>query len=615
MAERRADSLQVRGRLAATALFGGLDDATLDALAAALDLVRISGGERLFAQGDAGDAAYLVLGGRLRIERTRGARTEMIREVGRGELVGELSLLTGAPRSAAIRAVRDSELGRMPRDRFEALLAAHPPLALEITRMLAGQLAAPAAIPEGGAGVGTIAVRPRGWDAPARAVAEALLAALSGYGDATLVSSVTVDAALGAGAAHAPHGDPRHAATIQWLDRLEADHAEVIYLADAETSAWTERCLRQADLILDVVHGDTAPDPAEAPPAGERWTAVDLVLVHGAGVTRPAGTTRWLAGRRYQRRHHVRLGDLAGFARLARRVTGRGIGVALSGGGARGMAHLGFLRAMEELGIPVDEIGGTSAGSVIAAQYAAGMQLPEMVELNRHGWNGYKPHKAYTLPFISLVTHRAAAGMLRHMFGDLDFADCWLEAFAVSASLTHSAMRVHRGGRVAEGCLASVAIPGVAPPIVSADGELLVDGGVVNNLPAALLARGAQGAILASDVSPSEEARSGYPETPSTWQVMRDRFFRRGRAPAYPTLFETLSRVAVLGSTQETRRVRETADLYVHPPVESIGIFEFERVDEIVALGYHAALESLGPWWAARNAPRRPGRRSTMIKV
>src|SRR5690606_41932539 len=115
MPERRADTLQVRGRLAATALFGGLDDATLDALVAALDIIRISGGERLFAQGDAGDAAYLVLGRRLRIERTRGGRPETSREVRRGELVGELSLLTRAPPSAAIRAHPDRARARMPR--------------------------------------------------------------------------------------------------------------------------------------------------------------------------------------------------------------------------------------------------------------------------------------------------------------------------------------------------------------------------------------------------------------------------------------------------------------------------------------------------------------------
>ena len=107
--------------------------------------------------------------------------------------------------------------------------------------------------------------------------------------------------------------------------------------------------------------------------------------------------------------------------------------------------------------------------------------------------------------------------MLEEMFGDLDYEDCWIEAFACSASLTQSRLVVHRTGRIARATLASIAIPGVAPPIVGDDGDLLVDGGVLNNLPAAVLSRGAQGAVLASDASPVEEAHTGYGTTPSNW--------------------------------------------------------------------------------------------------
>src|SRR5512145_3210462 len=139
--------------LAATELFGGLDPATLDALVAALEPVRLPGGQPLFLQGEPGDAAYLVLSGRLRVERARDGRLELIREMGRGELVGELALLTGATRSASVRAVRDTELGRLPRDRFIGLLHAHPPLAIEVTRMLAALLAAPPRPPDAGAAV------------------------------------------------------------------------------------------------------------------------------------------------------------------------------------------------------------------------------------------------------------------------------------------------------------------------------------------------------------------------------------------------------------------------------------------------------------------------------
>jgi predicted acylesterase/phospholipase RssA len=614
MLERAAERRRARAVLGATTLFGGLDAATLDALVDALDVVRMHGGEPLFSQGDVGDAAYLVLSGRLRVERTDGGRTGVIREVGRGELVGELALLTGAPRSATVRAVRDTELGRLPRERFEPLLRAHPSLAIEITRMLAGWLAAPVAPSPPGASVTTVTVRGIGREPPIGPVARTLANALASFGATALIGSEAVDRQLGAGAAAAGPGDPGYEAAGRWLDEQERSHEYVVYVGDAQASGWTARCLRQSDLILTVARADEPPVPAAAVEAAAKWVSEDLVLVHAGDARRGRGAARWLAGRTI-RRHHVRLGNLEDFARLARRLTGRGIGVALSGGGARGLAHIGFLRALEEVGIPVDEIGGTSMGSVIAAQYAAGLPLDEIVAMNRHGWLHHHPHRAYTIPFASIVTHRAAQRMLEEMFGDLDYEDCWIECFACSANLTRSNLVVHRTGRVARGTLASIAIPGVAPPIVGEDGDLLVDGGVLNNLPAALLSRGVEGAVLASDASPGVDARTEYPETPTNWHLLRDRWTRGRSAPSYPSIFETLARVAVVASTQETRRVRETADLYFHAPVDHVGIFEFHRITEVVDVGYRAALGPLREWWSRRTAGAARPRRSTISGV
>jgi NTE family protein len=138
---------------------------------------------------------------------------------------------------------------------------------------------------------------------------------------------------------------------------------------------------------------------------------------------------------------------------------------------------------------------------------------------------------------------------------------------------------------------------------------------VLNNLPAALLSRGAHGAVLASDASPAEAPRTGYAATPANWHVLRDRWTRRGSAPYYPSIFETLARVAVVGSTRETRRVRDTADLYFHAPVDHIGIFEFHRLAEAADLGYQAARGPLQDWWAGRSAGGRRPSRSTISGV
>jgi predicted acylesterase/phospholipase RssA/CRP-like cAMP-binding protein len=608
------DRYGIRAILAGTALFGELSEEIRDKIAEALEITRVAGGTRLFAQGDAGDAAYLVLSGRLRVERPRTGRIEILREVGRGELVGELSLLTGAPRSATVRATRDTEVGRMPRDRFDALLAAYPALAIRITRMLAELLARPAALPESGSAIKTVAVRGLIADAPRRVVADGLTNALAGQGKTILVSSEAVDFALGPDASRAKPGEPLDREVSHWLDALERDHEYVVYLTDAETSPWTRRCLRQSDLILDVAAAGSSPRML-ATALQEEWTSRDLVMVHSPDTQRPSGTAVWTSDWPVGRRHHVRARNLEDFARLARRISGRAVALALSGGGARGLAHIGVLRAMHELGIPVDEIGGTSMGAVIAAQYAAGMPLEEMTRLNRHGWQHYRPHRAFTLPLTGMVTHLAAERMLAHMFGDLEFEDCWLETFACSASLTRYQLVVTRTGLVAPALMASIAVPGVAPPIISPLGELLVDGGIINNLPADQFTRGAHGAVVASNVSLVAEQRPGYSTTPTSWRVARDRLFGGKDRPYYPSMFETLYHAGIVSSIQGTRRVQEAADICVQPPVERVALFDFSQIDHVMELGYRAALDKLTPWWNARVSGRPAGRRTSVLPI
>src|SRR5689334_8140536 len=106
------------------------------------------------------------------------------------------------------------------------------------------------------------------------------------------------------------------------------------------------------------------------------------------------------------------VGMAADLDRLARFLDGKAVGLVLGGGGARGFAHIGVIRALEEAGVPIDRVGGTSMGAVIGALYSRGFDWKDMVRLNRWGWVKYQPHKLYTLPMISLVSSRKAERML-----------------------------------------------------------------------------------------------------------------------------------------------------------------------------------------------------------
>lgn len=615
-AEHRSDPIHARQILADTELFGPLGTEALDSVIAELEWLTLAGGKTLFRQDDDGDALYVVLGGRLRVEKRESGLTRVIREVGRGEIVGELSLLTGHRRSAGVRAVRDTELVRLPRDRFYRVLEEHPATAVQLTRILARWLVGSDG-QTGEPGVATVAVVPFSEGAPVSQVARALSRALEAMGSTMHLDASGVDAMLWQGAARNRTDEEATRKLLHWLDEQERTHAFVVYEAESADSAWSSRCLRQADRVLNVAKAGARPKVGSElhQTMSGRWAAHEVVLIHEDMTAMPSGTSAWLVGGA-KRHHHVRSGEIEDYARVGRLLTGRGVGVALSGGGARGFGHIGLLKAIQEVGIPVDQIGGTSMGAVIAAQLAAGRTIDEMIDLNRRGWTKYKPHKAYTLPYSSLVTQRQAERMLAMMFGDARIEDFWIDYFCVSTNLTQAEIMVHRNGPVVPAIVASIAIPGVAPPIVNTDGDLLVDGGVLNNLPAAELHRQAQGLVIASDASPSVELRAdnSYTTTPSAWRALRDKL-RPGRVERpFPTIFEVLGRSAIVASARETRRVSETADLYLQLPVDEYGIFAMEAIDEIVETAYAFARPRVEGWWRAKSTTA-PDRRATRVGV
>lgn len=581
-------------------VFAGVTEEALALIGASVDSVPLLGGQVLFQQGDAGEAAYLVLSGRLRVERAGPDGAVLLRELVRGDLVGEFALLTGAPRTATVTAMRDCEIGRLPRDRFDALLVAHPDVAIGISRQLAALLAA--APPPAGVGrrhPTVVVLQAAVADEDLQAAAHALTEALGCTGTVALVDHQHALDVLGP-EIFSDRGASEEALPVaRWLQQLEATHTHVICVASPAHPRWSAACLRQADLLLEALPAARVPEePPRATTAFGRCRQ-ELLVLHPMARPRVHGTGRWFAQRPYARCHHVRLGHAGDWARLARHLTGRSIGLALGGGGARGLAHLGLLRAMDELGIPVDEVGGTSIGGVIAAQYASGMGFEEMMARHREDWARFHPHRAYTLPLLGMVRVSAADAMMRHQFGGLEFEDCWIQGFTCSANLSTGDRTFHRRGSVADACLATMAIPALAPPYVAADGSLHVDGAVVDNLPVAGLTASV---TIAASVSALVWRSSGYPRTPSPWRVLRDRWLsRQALAPYFPSLVQTVLSSILLAGNHRESDARQLSDLHLDIPVGEIALLAFERLEAATDVGYRYAHERLGQWWAKRD--------------
>lgn len=594
-----------------TELFGPLEPAAQADLEAHLEWHELAGGDVLLRQGDAGDDVYIVVNGRLRVsvaDAGSAGGQRVVEEAGRGQAVGEVSLLTGEPRAATVSAVRDSDLLRLSRASFDALLDRHPRAMMTIARSAARRLrdsVGGAQRPPGPTSFAVIAAGDPGVLAPfAQRLAAQLGALAGGAAQALLLDSAGVDQRLSRpGIAQSEPGSLVHEALVAWMAALERDHAYTVLCADAGDSEWTRRCLRAADRVLVVARaGDPAAQGAVEAHARKLHpsTRFELVLVHPEGSARPVGTAAWLDARDVAAHHHVALSDEAGLRRLARRVAGRAMALVLGGGGARGFAHIGALRALDEAGVEIDMIGGTSIGSVIAAGRAFGLSNDDFLRIAR-SFASRRKILDRTLPIVALTEGAKLTAIYRSVFGDVCIEDLAIPCFAMSSGLSRAEAVEHSRGPVWWAVRASTAVPAIFPPLVTPDNEVLVDGNVMNNMPLDVMrARCAGGTLVGVNPMPSVVKNRPYRfgTSVSGWQALAGRLHWFGVRLRAPNLFGAVMRATEINSAAKMRQpaFRALADLLIEPPLGGYAIMNYGAWEPIVEVGYQSAKAALADW-------------------
>jgi predicted acylesterase/phospholipase RssA/CRP-like cAMP-binding protein len=555
----------VESVLAKVPLFAAAGRDVIERMAECADTVRLEAGEWLFRAGDPADALYVVSSGRLEVL-IDGSPASTLR---RGDVIGELALLTSTPRSASARARRDTELVRLAGDELTALLRDSVDASLALNRALSQQLQESRAREEAAIRLpGTIAILPLAGGLPLQPIRDGLLRELAPH-----ERVVEFD---GGGAAD-------DAERARLLDALERDHDQILLVAREPDPAdpWTAFCLRQADRVVALAGPGTR---LEAQLADMLRGRCDL-----AHTARPAPGL--LDALEPQRRYLV--ADAAGVARMARRLSGRSVGVVLSGGGARGAAHLGVLEELTAAGVEIDRVGGASMGALVGALFAAGLSIDaisarmtaELVERN--------PMNDFTIPLVALTRGRKGEAMVRRLTGELLVEDLERDYFSVSSDLIANEAVEHRSGPLAEAVGASISIPGFVPPVAIGD-RLLVDGGVLDNLPVARMPRD-EGPVIAVNVS----ASSAPPPPPSRWRRPRTRKMaaavrRVVTGVEEPRLgfAQSLMRSVVLGA-QDASAAATYADLFISPDVSGVDLLDWKAMPAMREAGHAAARKAL----------------------
>ncbi|KFQ53326.1 Neuropathy target esterase, partial [Nestor notabilis] len=604
----------------------------------AIDWMAVEAGRALYRQGDKSDCTYIVLNGRLRSVIQKGSgKKELVGEYGRADLIGVVEALTRQPRATTVHAVRDSELAKLPEGTLNNIKRRYPQVVTRLIHLLSQkilgslqQLRGPFASSGLGmasssepinptSNLSTVAVLPVCDSVPAVAFSLELKHALDAIGPTLLLTSDVLRINLG----YLALESIQEYRLSGWLAQQEDSHRIVLYLTDSTLTSWTVRCIRQADCILIVGMGDQEPMVGKLEQTLEN-TAVralkQLVLLHREGGPGPSRTVEWLNMRSWCSGHlHIRCpkhiftrrnpaklqetydklykkkADIhSDFSRLARVLTGNTIALVLGGGGARGCSHIGVIKAMEESGIPIDMVGGTSIGAFIGALYAEERCADSTMQRARE-WakcmnSVFATVLDLTYPITSMFSGSAFNDSINKVFQDKQIEDLWLPYFNVTTDITASAMRVHTDGSLWRYVRASMTLSGYLPPLCDPkDGNLLMDGGYINNLPADIARSMGAKTVVAIDVGSQDETDlCNYGDTLSGWWLLWKRLNPWAEKVKVPDMAEIQSRLAYVSCVRQLEVVKSSSYCeYIRPPIDSFKTMDFGKFDEIYEVGYH----------------------------
>lgn len=567
------DAIDVGRAIHESGLFASVTDDALEALRSAFDGVRLTTGQTLMEEGESAAELYIVRHGRLRATVTGpDGREVFVGEIGKNEVVGEMAVITDQHRAATVRAMRDTDLYRLPAEAFSRLVQHHPGMLRPFASVVVDRLRTAMTQPVRPSLPATIVLLPVDGD-DLTVFAHELAEHLRAY------DTVVLGADDVAGVAN----------PAAWLLDIENRVQISLLVADREPTPWTRLCLRHADRI-NIVANDragSAPGPIELDPAcAARLAEVPTHLVMRSSGRPP--TTAWLSGRTIESHVNVSAGDPDDLSRLARAMTGTSNVLVLGGGGARGFAHFGVARALAEGGVPIDGIVGTSAGAVVGGLLA---RLGDPLDAQRQmlDWfHAARWRRDLTPPSVALLSGRTMTTGLQELGGGLRIEELPIAFAAISCDLVSARAFVHDRGPLWQALRASGSVPGLFPPL-AVDGMLLVDGGLVANMPSEIArTRQPNARLIAVEVGDPTDLDVGGLDGSGIVNGW-DRLRRRRTAVGGASLSKLMMRLTELGRHDST----DDADIVITPDVRGYGLTETKRAGDIVQRGYEAGLAAL----------------------
>ncbi|MFI5343255.1 MAG: patatin-like phospholipase family protein [Chlamydiales bacterium] len=594
---------QIVSFLSGIDLFKGLTQSHLLDLANSIQPISIAGGTTFIRQGDRDATMYILFQGRLRVHKVNEESSTheevALAEVSVGEIVGEIALFTHFPRTSTIKTVRDSILLKFDSTAFENFEKCHPTIALEMAKTALKRLVTKPRVTQISENVITIAIAPSG-DSNHRLFAKQLVEELNKVKSTLLISQESCNRHFGKEIAQAKFHDPDNRAMNAWLQSLEKQYHYIIYETDLHETPWTQRCIRQADrLILVADHSSRSSlnsiEKSLFTESKNILPNIEMVFIHPQVNSVITNTQEWFKNRIFNGYHHLKLGLKQDIDKFIRFLNGQAFGVVLSGGAARALSHIGTLKALDELKIPIDFIAGTSMGAVIAAMYAS-FPFSDMIRFTEKFCDNYKME--WTLPLTSLTKGKYISDSAYDLWKETKVEDLWNRFFCISTNLREGKIQTHDRGLVWRAVRASTSFPALYPPMFSEEGDLLVDGGILNNMPVDTMRKMiCGGKILAvnCNLNPIEiTKRKSSQAWVSGWDLLLQKFnpFSK-KSIEYENILTILLSSFNLCISSHQKRIENQADYFLGFSSNQYTFFDYKRLHDLIEWGYQTAMKKL----------------------
>ncbi len=568
-------SVMTADDLAAISIFSDAPKGALKAVARQCNWFSLPGGWALFRPGAPADDIYFLRSGVLGVFKPGpDGQLEFIGHIRAGEPVGEMAFLSGVPHGAAIFAMRDSEIVKLSRPAFDKLIKRHPALMRTLAQVMAMRMRQSSTNTDKARGEPKVFA----------------LLATSPTIDCGLIARQLAEALGALGRSSVIAGPEAEDSPSEWFDELERTHDVVLLHTPVADSHWFRLCLRQADRLWILARPDARPSspllPKDRSPA-RVFRLVDVILLHNKGERAVSSGADWKTAANAERVFHWHQGVKDDVLRLARTAAGRSIGLVLSGGGARAYAHIGAYRALNEAGINIDFVGGTSMGAIVAAGIALGWD-DEKLEANIcEAFVHSNPLDDYTLPVVALTKGAKVDQRLMRFFKRIQIESMSLPFFCVSSNLSTGEACIHREGSLRRALRASIALPGILPPVVLGD-DVHVDGAITNNFPVKIMNRFHRGMTIGIDVASQRGINTADFINPPS-------FFSWAAAHGLhepPPIASLLMRAATITRSGHEER-RDAADVLVMPELQAIELRDWKAFDQATEAGYNAMVSVL----------------------